>query len=93
VIKDAPLKRRWNMNKISGYHHIFYHTGGGCGVGECSQKNEGYCCDDEYECLNCGLRIRFLSKPDGHFEMPQFIEGIHECPEEENKDAPPGKNN
>lgn len=73
------MKRKEKL--IKGYHHIFYHTAGGCGVGEC----EGYCCDDEYECLNCGLKIRLLSKPEGHFEMPTFFEGRNHCNPKHNK--------
>lgn len=62
--------------ELTGYKHIFYHTGGGCGVGECGG---GYACDDEYECIICGKKIRLLSKPEGHFEMPTIFYGRHHC--------------
>jgi len=60
----------------TGYHHIFKHTGGGCGVGE---LGKGFCCDDEYECVICGKKIKFLSKPEGHFEMPTVFYGKEDC--------------
>jgi len=73
--------------ELSDYKHIFYHTGGGCGVGPCANKNKGYACDDEYECIICGMKIRLLSKPEGHFEMPTVFCGRHYCDKEldENK--------
>ena len=71
--------------ELTGYHHIFYLTAGGCGVGDCAKENNGYCCDDEYECLICGLRIKLLSKPEGHFEMPTVFYGRHCCDAELDK--------
>lgn len=77
--------------KISGYHHIFYHTGGGCGVGPCKGINDGFACDDDYQCLNCGLEIKLLSKPEGHFQVPTFFEGRDECVDNEESLEKEGK--
>ena len=62
------------------HKHLFKHTGGGC-MTTCSCNNNDGCnicggaekkCDDSYEC-KCGAKIKVLSAPSVHFEMPQTL--------------------
>jgi len=72
--------------ELTGYHHIFHHVAGGCGVGSCAKENNGHCCDDVYKCLVCGMEIKLLSKPEGHFEMPTIFYGRNCCDKELEQD-------
>jgi len=65
--------------KKAGYNHIFVHTDGGCDVGK---KDTEFACDDWYECIICGKRIKFLSTYDGHFQIPTMFYGRSTCDEQ-----------
>ena len=60
----------------AGYNHIFFHTDGGCDV---DVEDGKFACDDWYECLICGMRIKLLSTYKGHFEMPTMFYGRSVC--------------
>ena len=55
------------------------NTGGGC----CLGCNAGFSCDDDFENVETGERVRFYSTMEAHFSMPQTVETLAEIQDRE----------